>query len=97
MLNPSMLKRRNLLIAGEATLIAKARAAGFGLRQIGSMPDYTARVAAQRAPPPRAGCRARFCLIKVLAVPSAFRTRVKRRRKSNSAFAQSGCGLAGGG
>ena len=52
MRNPSMLKRRNLLIAGGAALIAGAGAAGYGIRQMGSMADYTARVAAQRAPLP---------------------------------------------
>ncbi len=52
MLNQSMLKRRNLLIAGGATLIAGAGAAGFGLRQIGSMADYTAAVTALRRPLP---------------------------------------------
>ena len=47
-----MLKRRNLLIAGGAILFAGAGAAGFGLRQMGSMADYTARVAALRRPLP---------------------------------------------
>ena len=47
-----MVARRSLLIGGSAVVIAGVGAAGLGLRQMGSMDDYTAHVAGLRAPLP---------------------------------------------
>ena len=49
-----MVDRRSLLIGGSAVVIAGVGAAALGMRQMGSMDDYTVAMAALRAPLPAA-------------------------------------------